>query len=172
MKPDWDKLMGAFKGHPTSLVADVDCTAAGQSICQKHGVQGYPTLKYGDPKKLKDYQGGRDYDSLKSFAESSLGPKCNADNLKLCKKEIQEEYQKYLDMSVDSVEAEVRTKRKDLSKLEDELKIIKDAARFLRKQAREKKAAERKAEKEKKKADDAAKASKKAEEDAAIKPEL
>lgn len=58
MKPDWDKLMAAFKGNPTSLVADVDCTAAGQPLCNKHGVKGYPTIKYGDPAKLTDYQGG------------------------------------------------------------------------------------------------------------------
>ena len=41
MKPDWDKLMTEFDGHATTLVADVDCTAAGQSLCEKVGVRGY-----------------------------------------------------------------------------------------------------------------------------------
>ena len=59
MKPAWDELMAAFEDSPTSLVADVDCTAAGESICSKVGVQGYPTIKYGDPNDLKDYNGGR-----------------------------------------------------------------------------------------------------------------
>jgi hypothetical protein len=41
MKPDWDKLIKAFEGNPTQLVADVDCTTTtGQVLCQNHGVQG------------------------------------------------------------------------------------------------------------------------------------
>ena len=56
LKPDWDKLMEEFNGSPGSLVGDVDCTAGGQSMCEKHGVKGYPTLKYGEPGDLKDYQ--------------------------------------------------------------------------------------------------------------------
>ena len=50
-----------FSGSPTSLVADVDCTADGQSLCSTKGVSGYPTIKYGDPTDLQDYQGGRKY---------------------------------------------------------------------------------------------------------------
>merc|ERR1712232_360522 len=52
------------EGHETALVADVDCTAAGQELCSANGVQGYPTLKYGDPSDLQDYKGGRDFGSL------------------------------------------------------------------------------------------------------------
>merc|ERR1719161_3182658 len=33
MKPDWDKLMKAFKDDESRLVADVDCTAAGKPVC-------------------------------------------------------------------------------------------------------------------------------------------
>ena len=40
MKPDWDKLMDAFKDNPTQLVADVDCTAEGEPLCETHGIQG------------------------------------------------------------------------------------------------------------------------------------
>ena len=36
LKPDWDKLMDEFNGSPGSLVADVDCTTEGQSLCEKH----------------------------------------------------------------------------------------------------------------------------------------
>merc|ERR1711870_152658 len=50
----------------------------------KHGVKGYPTIKYGDPDDLKDYDGGRDFASLKKFAEENLGPVCGPDNLDLC----------------------------------------------------------------------------------------
>ena len=63
MKPDWDKLMDAFAGSETQLVGDVDCTAAGKPLCDSVGVRGYPTIKWGDPADLQDYNGGRDYDS-------------------------------------------------------------------------------------------------------------
>merc|ERR1711981_556550 len=67
MKPAWDKLMDEFKDSKTALVADVDCTVH-QDLCGKHGVQGYPTIKYGDPNNMEDYQGGRSYDDLSTCA--------------------------------------------------------------------------------------------------------
>jgi len=84
MKPHWDKLTEQFKDSKTALIADVDCTAGGKSLCEKVGVTGYPTIKYGDPNDLKDYNGGRDVSALTKFAEENLGPTCGPDNLDLC----------------------------------------------------------------------------------------
>ena len=85
MKPAWDKLSGEFADSKTVLVADVDCTAAGKDLCETQGVEGFPTIKYGDPDDLKKYEGGRSYEDLKAFAESSLGPQCGpGDNIGLC----------------------------------------------------------------------------------------
>ena len=70
----------------------VDCTAAGKELCQEYGVQGYPTIKYGDPDDLQDYQGGRDLDSLKKFASENLGPVCGINNMELCDAEKKEKY--------------------------------------------------------------------------------
>lgn len=56
LKPDWDKLIADFEGSATQLVADVDCTAGGKDLCDANGVRGYPTLKWGDPSDLQDYQ--------------------------------------------------------------------------------------------------------------------
>jgi len=84
MKPAWDKLMADFEGHATALVADVDCTAAGEDLCSAQGVKGYPTIKHGDPNNLEDYEGGRDYEDLKKFADENLKPVCGPANLDLC----------------------------------------------------------------------------------------
>ena len=46
MKPDWDKLGQHYADSSSVLIVDVDCTADGQSTCQRMGVQGYPTIKY------------------------------------------------------------------------------------------------------------------------------
>mmetsp|Transcript_38843 Transcript_38843/g.87300 ORF Transcript_38843/g.87300 Transcript_38843/m.87300 type:complete len:133 (+) Transcript_38843:212-610(+) len=107
MKPAWDKLIGAFEGSTTSLVADVDCTEAGKDLCEKHGVQGFPTIKYGDPNDLQDYQGGRDYESLKAFADENLGPTCGPANLDLCSAGLKKKIEGYMTMSAESLEAKV-----------------------------------------------------------------
>jgi len=108
MKPVWDKLMDAFQGHQSTLVADVDCTAAGQPLCEKVGVQGYPTIKHGDVSDLKDYQGGRDYDSLKDFADKNLGSQCGPAHLDLCTNEKDvEKYKKFMEMSLERIEQKI-----------------------------------------------------------------
>ena len=84
MKPAWDKLMDAFADSKTALVGDVDCTAAGKPLCDSNGVQGFPTIKWGDPSALEDYQGGRDFDGLKKFADENLKPMCSPSNIDLC----------------------------------------------------------------------------------------
>jgi len=76
--------MKQFESSETALIADVDCTADGKELCTKVGVKGYPTLKYGDPNNLEDYQGGRDYDDLLTFAKENLGPTCGPSNMDLC----------------------------------------------------------------------------------------
>jgi protein disulfide-isomerase A6 len=83
MKPAWEQLMEKFKDSKTAAVHDVDCTVH-QDLCGKYGVQGYPTIKYGDINNLEDYQGGREYDDLEKFANENLGPSCGPANLDLC----------------------------------------------------------------------------------------
>mmetsp|Transcript_142206 Transcript_142206/g.442156 ORF Transcript_142206/g.442156 Transcript_142206/m.442156 type:complete len:169 (+) Transcript_142206:160-666(+) len=84
MKPAWDKLIKEYTGSKTALVADVDCTAGGKDLCETQGVQGFPTIKWGDPSALEDYQGGRGFDELKKFAADNLKPLCSPTNIDLC----------------------------------------------------------------------------------------
>ena len=86
MKPDWDRLGDEFAGSSSVLIGDVDCTADGDSLCQKFAVQGYPTIKYfvdGDAEG-KDYRGGRDYDSLLQHVRDELEIKCDVENPAEC----------------------------------------------------------------------------------------
>merc|ERR1712157_317493 len=98
MKPAWDKLIKAFDGSTTALVADVDCTAEGKPLCEEHGVEGFPTIKWGDPSALEDYDGGRDYDELKKFAVDNLKPICSAVNIHLCEPEKKKRLEGYMAM--------------------------------------------------------------------------
>jgi len=124
MKADWDTLMGEFKDSTTVLVADVDCTADGQSLCQEVGVQGYPTIKHGDPSDLQDYQGGRSLDALRSFAKDSLGPQCGPKYLDLCDDAKKAEIAKFSSMSSDELDAFIKTGKDALEKLETDFQAF------------------------------------------------
>uniref|UniRef100_A0A7S1ARR7 Thioredoxin domain-containing protein n=1 Tax=Noctiluca scintillans TaxID=2966 RepID=A0A7S1ARR7_NOCSC len=119
MKPDWDKLMTEFADSATGLVADVDCTAAGKSLCETHGVKGYPTIKWGDPAALEDYQGGRDFDSLQKFASESLKPMCSPNNIDLCDDEKKAEIEKVQAMSDEELAGAI-TKFEDMNNSAEE----------------------------------------------------
>jgi len=175
MKPDWDRLMDQFEGNPHALVADIDCTAEGKPLCTKHGVQGYPTIKWGDPTDLQDYQGGRTFDDLQSFAEENLGPSCGPDSLDLCDDEEREKIEKFISLDDKAL-------RKRINKLEKKkANAEQDYENTMEKMEKKKK----RAEKDKKKALNAvkkaglptlkkiqaARAKKKAEEEAAAEEE-
>jgi len=120
MKPDWDKLMAEFKGDKNRLIADVDCTGAGKDLCSDIGVQGYPTIKHGDPNSLEDYEGGRDFDSLKSFATESLGPSCGPENLDLCDAEKKKQVDSFMAMSAADLKKSIEGKEGEIAKAESE----------------------------------------------------
>jgi protein disulfide-isomerase A6 len=111
MKPAWDQLMEEFKDSKTAVVADVDCTVE-EELCSTHGVQGYPTIKYGNPDALEDYNGGRDFDDLKKFASENLGPSCGPDQLDLCSEEQKKEIAEIQALSADEVAAKIKAGEK------------------------------------------------------------
>lgn len=84
LKPAWDKLMHEYREHPDIVIGDCDCTGACKGLCEEMGVQGYPTLKFGDPAALADYQGPRDFDGLKRHADTELRAACSPARPDLC----------------------------------------------------------------------------------------
>jgi len=132
MKPAWDKLMGEFSSNPGVLVGDVDCTEGGKDLCETHGVRGFPTIKYGDPDELKDYSGGRGFDDLKSFAQSSLGPQCGPGaNIGLCSDKVKAKIEKYMTMSVAELQEKID---KALDKVKVDVPLMNKAKGFVAKQ--------------------------------------
>jgi len=145
MKPAWDKLMKQFEGHASALVGDVDCTADGKPLCEEHGVQGFPTIKWGDPSALEDYEGGRDFDDLKTFAEENLKPMCSPKNLDLCDDAKKTEIEKYMKMSDSDLEAEIEKKEAEAKEAEEtfdaEVQKLQEKYEQLEKEKTEKQAA-------------------------------
>jgi len=129
--------MREFEESETALVADVDCTAEGKSLCSKVGVKGYPTLKYGDPNNLEDYKGGRDYDDLLTFAKENLGPTCGPDSMDLCNAEEKAKIEAIMAKGLDKLKAEIKeiddTIKNAEDKFEKEVKKLQETYEQLQK---------------------------------------
>ncbi len=115
-------LFTDFAGSATQLVADVDCTTDGKALCDQVGVRGYPTIKWGDPSDLQDYQGGRDYDALKKFCDENLKPMCSPKNIDLCDADKKAQITKYQGMSDDELAAAITAEEKKLDDAEANFK--------------------------------------------------
>jgi len=138
MKPDWDKLMAAFKDHASTLIADVDCTTGGKSLCEQVGVRGYPSIKHGDPNDLEDYKGGRDFASLKKFADG-LGPQCSPANLDLCDAAKKKQIEEFTALGKEKREEMIKAKEAEITKLEADFKSFVDGLQKQYTEANEKK---------------------------------
>jgi len=140
MKPAWDKLMKNWnKGDrvKTSLIADVDCTAEGKPLCEQVGVQGFPTIKWGDVSSLETYEGGRDYDALKKFAKENLKPMCSPANIDLCDEDKKKEIAEFQAMSAEDLSAKIDEKKAEIKTAEEtfetEVKKLQDTYSQLQK---------------------------------------
>ena len=122
MAPTWNKLMDEYSGDAVKLVADVDCTSKGKSLCEEHGVKGYPTLKYGDPTDLQDYKGGRDMKDLKKHVETKLTPMCSPKNIDLCDDAKKAEIEKFKAMPSAELDASIAEKTKEMETAEEDFK--------------------------------------------------
>jgi len=115
MKPDWDRLMKNWnKGEKgkTALIADVDCTdEKAKPLCETHGIEGFPTIKWGDPSSLETYEGERDYKALKKFAKDNLKPMCSPSNIDLCDDEKKAEIAKFQAMPPEELTAAIEEKK-------------------------------------------------------------
>jgi len=123
MKPDWDRLMAEFKDSHSTLIADVDCIGEGKSKCEEVGVQGYPTIKYGNPDDLQEYEGGRSFNDLKTFADG-LGPQCGPANVDLCDDEKKKKITEYQALSAAEREAIIKEKEEGMITLEADFKTF------------------------------------------------
>lgn len=60
---------------PPIALAKVDCTEAGKETCNKHGVQGYPTLKiFRNGEVSQEYNGPREAAGLVKYMRAQVGP--------------------------------------------------------------------------------------------------
>merc|ERR1712039_702548 len=92
--------------------------------CEEVGVQGFPTIKYGDPNNLEDYEGGRDFDALAKFAKENLGPRCGPANLDLCDEGNKSMVEKFMKMDASELQKAVAEKEESMAKVEKDLEDL------------------------------------------------
>lgn len=111
MAPAWEQLAEEWKGHKVGLVAEVDCTVD-EDLCQEYGVEGFPSLMYGDPLAPDQYVGGRDYESLSAFAKENISEAvCSVHNVEVCTKDEKkaiEELKKKTMEQLETIDLEVQ----------------------------------------------------------------
>jgi len=141
MKPHWDKLMAKYADSKDVLIADVDCTAGGEELCQEVGVEGYPTIKHGDPADLQDYEGGRELEDLEKFA-AELGPTCGPNNLDLCDAEKKAKIAEFQAMSADKLQEFIDSKEEEKKKVESDFEKFVEGLQSQYEEAEKKKKAD------------------------------
>ena len=120
MAPAWDALTADFKDSKEIFVGECDCTGGCKSLCESVGVQGYPTIKYGDPSMLQDYKGQRDYDTMKSHALTNIKLSCSPSRRDLCTDAEQTEMDEIMAMEQSAVLAAIKEREDKVAEVEKE----------------------------------------------------
>ena len=108
-----------FADSSVALVAEVNCQSDGRALCERNGVAGYPTILQGDPLALKEYEGDRDYDSLKQFASDKLRGVCTPANIEHCDEEKAELIRSLQALTTAELKAKVQDAEGQIKAYED-----------------------------------------------------
>jgi len=131
--PDFDKLRKEYADTPNVMIGIIDCTAGGQQTCGEHQVQGYPSIKTIVDGRMSDYNGGRDFNSMKREIETKCNPRpaCSLESKDACSPEarvILEESEKMSkaerSAKIKEVEQEIKDAKKQASELEKKAKKL------------------------------------------------
>lgn len=87
-------------------------------MCQEFGVQGFPSIKHGDPAALEDYEGGRSFEDLSEFA-GTLKPLCSPLNMDLCDAEDKEKLEALMATPIEELENTVEEGEKKIKDAEE-----------------------------------------------------
>ena len=109
-------MASEFADSDKVVVADVDCTGAGEPLCERFGVEGFPTIKSFSPPDSdgEDYEGGRSLEELRAFA-LTLGPGCSASTKEACSPEALAELEQVMSTPPAELLEELKALKKKLA---------------------------------------------------------
>jgi thiol-disulfide isomerase/thioredoxin len=117
LKPAWTKLEAAFAGNAKTVVGVVDCDGTGKALCETHGIEGFPSLKHGSAENLEDYDGEREFDELKTFADALKLP-CGPSTLDNCSEEDKKDIEVLQKLSLEELKVKVDAETEELKKID------------------------------------------------------
>lgn len=118
LAPDWEKLGDELKDHPTVMIVSVDCDNDENSeLCGENNVEGFPTMKYGHPDDLQEYEGSRELDDMIQFAKE-LKPACSLHNIDLCDDEKKKQIEELQALDFESLDAKYKEIKKQVEAIE------------------------------------------------------
>merc|ERR1712032_1003851 len=85
----------------------------------EHGVEGFPTIKWGDPSALEDYEGGRESKDLEEFAKENLKPVCSPVNIDLCDDAKKKQIKEYQAMSASALASPIETAETEMKSVSE-----------------------------------------------------
>ena len=114
------KLSKAWSESEVAIVADIECSSeGGKELCDLNDIQGFPTLKFGDPYDLKDYLGDIALEDLIMFADENLVPLCSRERMELCNEDQISTIANFTLMSQENLELLEKTEETRLQEAED-----------------------------------------------------
>lgn len=120
MTPEFAEFAEKWHDHPVGFVGKVDCTTTtGKILCDEHGIRGYPSLLWGDPAHLQNYEGQHMRAEYEKFADKHLVKRmCNAANMDLCDKETREKIESFVAMDESELDALIQEEEDKLIDIE------------------------------------------------------
>eukprot|EP00443_Scrippsiella_acuminata_P018254 CAMPEP_0115185574 /NCGR_PEP_ID=MMETSP0270-20121206/9541_1 /TAXON_ID=71861 /ORGANISM="Scrippsiella trochoidea, Strain CCMP3099" /LENGTH=255 /DNA_ID=CAMNT_0002598681 /DNA_START=113 /DNA_END=881 /DNA_ORIENTATION=+ len=126
-KPVWKNMMELYKDSADILLKDVDCTGVSEPLCMKYDIDSFPTYLFGSPDNLENYDGERDFQTLRDFAKDKLGPRCSYVYPDLCNPEQKTLLDGYIAMPLAELKAIIDEKDGELKRMQDEFVEYVDA---------------------------------------------
>lgn len=127
----WEKMAAGWVSHEQGLVGEIDCTVE-EKFCASFGIDGLPTLLYGEPSLkglyLEEYlPSDKTYEALSQFANEKLSkPMCSPGNLNPCDSETRQQIEMYIKMSSDELDDAIKQKEQAIKDAEKEFKAAFD----------------------------------------------
>eukprot|EP00588_Corethron_pennatum_P009393 CAMPEP_0194278714 /NCGR_PEP_ID=MMETSP0169-20130528/11909_1 /TAXON_ID=218684 /ORGANISM="Corethron pennatum, Strain L29A3" /LENGTH=153 /DNA_ID=CAMNT_0039022971 /DNA_START=220 /DNA_END=681 /DNA_ORIENTATION=+ len=108
-------------GNPTVLVGEIDCDDE-NDLCEDHDIEGFPTIKWGSPDALNDYNLDMETDDMVKFVKN-MKPQCSISNIDLCDDEKKAFIESMSALSFEEINEKVTDIEKQIKGMEDDFEL-------------------------------------------------
>jgi len=118
LAPKWTDMASELVGNPTVLVGEIDCDDE-NDLCEDHDIEGFPTIKWGSPDALSDYNLDMETEDMVKFVKN-MKPQCSIANIDLCDDEKKALIESLSALSFEEINEKVMDVEKQVKAMEDD----------------------------------------------------